>query len=197
MTSSDAHTSRGGASRAAIQAEALKEQGNAKLEQRAFEEAATLYTKGLALEPSAALQATLLANRAAARMLLQDPLGAADDCREAIGRDPLHLKAHARLAQALAQAGRLGDAESHLARAITSLRTGGEQDGPDETAAKLSASLEEEHARYEQRMLCAAESTLRAALSKRTLSSFDVSCSASFLALADSANLLLSLASFD
>jgi len=75
-----------GATGGEARAGALKAQGNAKFEARAFREAEELYSKALAAHPDA----SLFANRAAARLLLDQLDGAVADCRAALSLQPDH-----------------------------------------------------------------------------------------------------------
>lgn len=96
-------------------AEALKAQGNAKFEARAFREAAEIYSKALAANPR---DAALLCNRAAAHLMLDELDDTIADCRAALLQRADYAKAHLRLSEALCRQGKLRDAESQLARAL-------------------------------------------------------------------------------
>lgn len=84
--------------------EALKAQGNAKFEARAFEQAAELYSKALLAHPT---DAALMCNRAASYLMLDKLDACIIDCRAALVIKSTYIKAHLRLAQALCRQGRL------------------------------------------------------------------------------------------
>jgi DnaJ homolog subfamily C member 7 len=87
-----------------LYAEALKAQGNAKFEARAFEQAAELYSKALLAQPT---DAALLCNRAASHLMLDNLDACITDCRAALALKSTYIKAHLRLAQVLCRQGRL------------------------------------------------------------------------------------------
>lgn len=82
------------------QAEAKKNEGNAKLTQQDYDGALALYTEAIELCPKGVNSHLFFANRAAAYTYLKEYMLAADDCLEAIALKPEYGKAHARLAQA-------------------------------------------------------------------------------------------------
>ena len=87
-------------------AEALKEQGNAKFQARAFKEAIQLYSKAVSVaEQSLGLThpsvAAYYGNRAAAWLHVGALKECVEDCRKALAIDQTHKKAHLRLVKAL------------------------------------------------------------------------------------------------
>ena len=74
-----------------------KELGNEAYKRGDYAEAETLYSKAVALCPS---DATYYANRAAARMMLNQLQGVIDDCMSTTRLDPTHVKAFLRLGKA-------------------------------------------------------------------------------------------------
>ena len=98
-------------------AEALKEQGNAKFQARAFKEAIQLYSKAVsvaerslgATHPSVA---AYYANRAAAWLHVGALKECVADCRRALAIDPAHKKANARLVKALCESSDVAGAAS-------------------------------------------------------------------------------------
>ena len=113
MTNSDTHHSSNSDSPSA-NAEALKEQGNAKFEARAFKDAIKLYSKAIASNSNVA---NYFSNRAAAWMMLGALDEAIADCNKAVLIDPLHLRSHLRLAKALCEKGDFATAEQKLTAA--------------------------------------------------------------------------------
>ena len=83
-------------------AEAAKEKGNALFKAGDFDRAEAAFTEALTHDDSSV---ACLANRAAARLKRDDFAGAASDASAAIALDPSHVKAHHRLAIALARLG--------------------------------------------------------------------------------------------
>eukprot|EP00756_Hemistasia_phaeocysticola_P028331 Hpha_TRINITY_DN16170_c0_g11::TRINITY_DN16170_c0_g11_i1::g.8759::m.8759/K09527/DNAJC7; DnaJ homolog subfamily C member 7 len=92
---------------------ALKEQGNAKFQARAYGDAITLYTKALVLDP----QPTILVNRAAAYLMEARWRECAADCEAALDKEAKLPKAYSRLAKARVHQG-------ELAGAVDALRKG-------------------------------------------------------------------------
>lgn len=88
--------------RDAEDAAALKEQGNAKFQSRAYADAVTLYTKAIALAPG---EATYLLNRAAAHLMRRDLRDCIDDCEAAARINPALPKAYLRLSKARVEQG--------------------------------------------------------------------------------------------
>jgi tetratricopeptide (TPR) repeat protein len=110
LTNSDTHHSSSSDSPAA-NAEALKEQGNAKFEARAFKDAIKLYSKAIAINPD---NATYYSNRAAAWMMLGALDEAITDSNKAILIDPTHLRSYLRLSKAFCDKGDFAAAEQRL-----------------------------------------------------------------------------------
>lgn len=75
-------------------AEAKKNEGNALLSERKFEEAIQAYTEAIELNPKNAIY---FANRAAAYSHIRDHDNAVKDCNSAIKCDPNYVKAYSRL----------------------------------------------------------------------------------------------------
>jgi tetratricopeptide (TPR) repeat protein len=115
LTNSDTHHSTSSSDSLQANAEALKEQGNAKFEARAFKDAIKLYSKAIAINPG---NATYYSNRAAAWLMLGAQDEAISDCSKAILIDPAHLRSHLRLAKALCDKGDFAAAEEKLCAAL-------------------------------------------------------------------------------
>ena len=81
-------------------AEALKDQGNAKFQARAYREAIQLYSKAISAAPGVA---AYYGNRAAAWLHIGAAEACAEDCRRAVAIDPGYVKGHLRLAKALCE----------------------------------------------------------------------------------------------
>jgi len=96
------------------QAQALKEQGNARFEARAWKDAVKLYSKAIELDPE---EASYYSNRAAAQLMMGLPKACIEDCYKAISIKPTFVKAHVRLAKALRDLGELDKAVEHLRKA--------------------------------------------------------------------------------
>ena len=136
-------------------ADALKAQGNAKFEARAFREAAEIYSKALAASPA---DAALLCNRAAAHLMLDQLDETITDCRAALLLRPDYPKAHLRLAEALCRQGKLKEAESQLSRAIgqaasASAAVAADRDPPSDSSHGSDpekAEMRQAHARLVQ-----------------------------------------------
>ena len=111
-------------------AEALKDQGNAKFQARQYQEAIQLYSKAISAAPGVA---SYYGNRAAAWLHCGAAKECADDCRRAIALDPGYVKGYLRLAKALCEQSDVAAAEESLR--VASLKCPGKKE------------LEEEHAR--------------------------------------------------
>ena len=112
-------------------AEALKDQGNAKFQARAYREAIQLYSKAISAAPGVA---AYYGNRAAAWLHIGAAEACAEDCRRAVAIDPGYVKGHLRLAKALCEMSDVDGARAALRRATKS-RPG------DETLAAESARM--------------------------------------------------------
>lgn len=88
-------------------AELHKEEGNARYKAKQYRASIADYTKaiecGLAEKIDDAKQASYCGNRAAAHLMLREPLNAIEDCRSALVLDPLSGKFHQRLCAAQLQ----------------------------------------------------------------------------------------------
>lgn len=93
------------------QAEALKNAGNSKFEQRVYGDALTLYSKAITLAPSVP---TYLLNRAATYFNLGKYADAIDDCRAALRLDPTLTKGNRRLAKCHIELGQYDKAAAGL-----------------------------------------------------------------------------------
>eukprot|EP00013_Stygamoeba_regulata_P022896 CAMPEP_0177665958 /NCGR_PEP_ID=MMETSP0447-20121125/21330_1 /TAXON_ID=0 /ORGANISM="Stygamoeba regulata, Strain BSH-02190019" /LENGTH=428 /DNA_ID=CAMNT_0019172083 /DNA_START=43 /DNA_END=1329 /DNA_ORIENTATION=- len=76
------------------QADLEKDLGNSAIREKQYEKAVMHYSSALALRPNFAIY---LANRAVARMYLEDYAAAEQDCKDAIAADPAYAKAYAHL----------------------------------------------------------------------------------------------------
>ena len=130
-----------GISKSKQYAEALKAQGNARFEARAFREASELYSKGLSAEPE---DVALICNRAAAFLCDGKLNDCISDCRRAILLRANYVKAHQRLAQALCRRGSLAEAAAQLSRALSLV--GAESGGQAGDQGEGLVELEEMHA---------------------------------------------------
>ena len=117
---------------ATTNAEALKEQGNAKFAARSFKEAIQLYSKAISVAeqsymgtnsaptnsaPNKSL-ASYYGNRAAAWLHVGAAKECIEDCRRALGIDPTHAKAHLRLIKALCESSDIAGAASAAKTAV-------------------------------------------------------------------------------
>ena len=96
---------------ALAQAEALKQAGNGKFEQRIYADAIALYTKAIGLAPDVA---TYYLNRAAAHLQNGAHADCVADCQASLARDGTNPKAHKRLAKALIEQGEFDKAVNTL-----------------------------------------------------------------------------------
>jgi DnaJ family protein C protein 7 len=99
------------ANAAQANAEALKDQGNAKFQAHAYREAIQLYSKAISAAPGVA---AYYGNRGAAWLMVGAAKECADDCRRAISLDPAYAKGHLRLAKALCEMSDVAGAEVAL-----------------------------------------------------------------------------------
>ena len=118
LTNSESHLSGKNytATKAKSNAEALKDQGNAKFQQHAYQEAIQLYSKAISAAPGVA---TYYGNRAAAWLMVGANKECVSDCRHAISLDPAYVRGHIRLAKALCEMSEVDSAAEHLQRAVT------------------------------------------------------------------------------
>lgn len=101
------------ANAAQANAEALKDQGNAKFQAHAYREAIQLYSKAISAAPGVA---AYYGNRGAAWLMVGAAKECADDCRRAVALDPGYAKGHLRLAKALCDLSDVDGAEEALRR---------------------------------------------------------------------------------
>ena len=109
-------------------AEALKEQGNAKFQAGAFKEAIQLYSKAVSVAEQSlgathVCVAAYYGNRAAAWLHVGALKECVEDCRRALAVDPAHKKAHLRLVKALRESSDVAGA-ARRARVATKLVPG-------------------------------------------------------------------------
>ena len=109
-------------------AEALKEQGNAKFQAGAFKEAIQLYSKAVSVAEQSlgathVCVAAYYGNRAAAWLHVGALKECVEDCRRALAVDPAHKKAHLRLVKALRESSDVAGA-ARAARVATKLVPG-------------------------------------------------------------------------
>ena len=102
-------------------AEALKEQGNAKFQAGAFKEAIQLYSKAVSVAEQSlgathVCVAAYYGNRAAAWLHVGALKECVEDCRRALAVDPAHKKAHLRLVKALRESSDVAGAGARRAR---------------------------------------------------------------------------------
>jgi len=93
-------------SNATQNAEALKNQGNAKFQSHAYREAIQLYSKAISAAPGVA---SYYGNRAAAWLMVGAAQECAEDCKRAIQLDSGYVKGYVRLAKALVELSRSFD----------------------------------------------------------------------------------------
>jgi len=125
------------------EAEALKLQGNARFEARAWGDAIKLYSKAIDLAPT---EAPFYSNRAAAYLMLKNYTQCITDCEAAIQRRPSFTKAHARLAKAHCELGEFGKAVDRLQTAVNNGTPG--LDADHERCTQLLQWFEEGQAAY-------------------------------------------------
>lgn len=92
----------------------LKEQGNRLFSARKYEEAIACYSKAIIKSPNTP---TFFTNRALCYLKLKQWEFACQDCRRALDMDPLSVKGHFFLGQALLELDSFDDAIKHLQRA--------------------------------------------------------------------------------
>ena len=128
------------ANAAQANADALKDQGNAKFQAHAYREAIQLYSKAISAAPGVA---SYYGNRAAAWLMVGAAKECAEDCRRAVSLDPGYIKGHLRLAKALTELSDVAGAEESLRQA--SIRCPGSKEVADELSKTqmLSAHLRE------------------------------------------------------
>ena len=119
---------------ALAQAEALKQAGNGKFEQRIYADAIALYTKAIGLAPDVA---TYYLNRAAAHLQNGAHADCVADCQASLARDGTNPKAHKRLAKALIEQGEFDKAVNTLRSA-----SGAEPAAAGALKADLDAAVE-------------------------------------------------------
>ena len=127
-------------SNATQNAEALKNQGNAKFQSHAYREAIQLYSKAISAAPGVA---SYYGNRAAAWLMVGAAEKCAEDCRRSIQLDSGYVKGYVRLAKALVELSDIDGAEESLRNAST--RCPGKKEIEEELARVrlLSAHLAE------------------------------------------------------
>ena len=111
---------------ATTNAEALKEQGNAKFSAKAFKEAIQLYSKAISVAEQSVANAgadrthiaSYYSNRAAAWLHVGAHKECVEDCRKALVMDELHVKAHLRLVKALCESSDVSGASYAAAVAL-------------------------------------------------------------------------------
>eukprot|EP01065_Artemidia_motanka_P000171 TRINITY_DN10066_c0_g1_i1.p1 TRINITY_DN10066_c0_g1~~TRINITY_DN10066_c0_g1_i1.p1 ORF type:complete len:596 (+),score=167.10 TRINITY_DN10066_c0_g1_i1:89-1876(+) len=142
LTMSDSHTPEDrekvlsggrGSSDSIADAQALKEQGNAKFQARAYDDAITLYSKAHRLAPG---EPMFLLNRAAALLMKARWHDCAKDCEAALALDPSLCKAYTRLARARMEQG-------DFSGAVSTLRRGAEESpGNESVRAELVKAVD-------------------------------------------------------
>jgi len=124
LSSSESHTASPAATAASqathlrAQADALNEQGNEQVKQRAWVDAVTFYTTAIDLVPNVA---TYYGNRAAARLVLNDPKECISDCKRAVALDPKYIKGYAWLAQGHMACGEFDKAAAALDQGLAAV----------------------------------------------------------------------------
>ena len=163
-------------------AEALKEQGNAKFQARAFKEAIRLYSKAISvaersLGASHPSVAAYYGNRAAAWLHVGALKECVDDCRGALAIDPAHKKAHLRLVKALRES-------SDVAGAVSAARAAAKVVSGDEEIRTVAAQTESLAAHLSAGDVLIAKREYLGALETYAAASAAVPCAAATLGVA-------------
>lgn len=96
-------------------------EANSLYQQGFYAAAATIYTEALQQTQDAANRSTILSNRAACALAMQDYIAAEADSRAGLALNPVSAKLRLRLAKALTAQGRLGAAAAEVAAAVALL----------------------------------------------------------------------------